>query len=67
MNDAARYRQKAAECVEASQQANDERKRANLIAMAQTWALLADQADRISRTDLVYETPASNRAGRHIQ
>jgi hypothetical protein len=69
MNDAPRYRAKAAECLEAASRASDERKRANLIAMAQAWIALAGQADRNSHTDIVYETPPPSRKppGRHVQ
>jgi hypothetical protein len=57
MNDAQRYRQKAAECLEAAEKATTHRTRMSLAALADLWIRLAQQADRNSLSDLAYETP----------
>jgi hypothetical protein len=67
MYEASRYRARAAECLEAAEQATDERKRVVLVAMAQSWIRLAEQAVRNSQTDVVYETPPSRPPDRHLQ
>ena len=67
MNDTGRYREFALECVEAARRTDDERNRVIMIAMAQAWTRLAQQADRNSRNDLVYETPPPKKTDRHIQ
>jgi hypothetical protein len=51
------YRHNAANCLAVAGQTEDPTARAMLIAMARSWHRLADQADRNSKTDLVYETP----------
>jgi hypothetical protein len=51
------YRHNAANCLAVAEQMVDPSARAVLIAMARSWHLLADQAERNSKTDLVYETP----------
>jgi hypothetical protein len=48
MNESAKYRQAASECYEAAKILSDLRKKEKLIAMAQSWILLADQAGRNS-------------------
>ena len=56
------YRLNAVNCVTVAEGTSDVAMRAGLLAMAQAWRSLADQADRNSRADLVYETPAPSRA-----
>lgn len=53
------YRHNAANCLAVAGHTDDPTARALLIAMARCWHRLADQADRNSKTDLVYETPPS--------
>ena len=48
MNESAKYRQTAFECYEAAKILSDPREKEKLIAMAQSWILLADQAGRNS-------------------
>jgi hypothetical protein len=51
------YRHNAANCLASAEQTTDPTARALLTAMSRSWLLLADQAERNSKTDLVYETP----------
>lgn len=51
------YRHNAANCLAVAEQTTDAGARAMLIIMARAWHALADQADRNSKSDLVYETP----------
>ena len=55
---AAEYRQNAAECLRIAEHISDQVARRELLVMAQAWHKLAFQADRNSKVDLVYETPA---------
>jgi hypothetical protein len=45
-----RYRQYAANCVKAAQEATDQTIRASLFDMAQVWLMLADHCELASRT-----------------
>jgi hypothetical protein len=56
----------AAECLGAARQVANDRQRAKLMAMAQAWIMLADQAERNSPKDPVYET-AAPQPDRHVQ
>ena len=49
------YRQIAADCVRMASEARNPAFRAKLIDMAASWLKLAGQAERNSRSDLVYE------------
>lgn len=51
------YRRNAANCLSVAEDIADPAARALMIAMARSWHLLADQAERNSKVDLVYETP----------
>jgi hypothetical protein len=51
------YRRNAANCMRLAEQTADPAAKAFLLDMARAWHNLADQAERNSRTDLVYETP----------
>jgi len=51
------YRYNAANCLAVAEQTNDPTARALLTAMARSWHLLADQAEKNSKSDLVYEPP----------
>ena len=51
------YRRNAANCLTVAEGITDPAARALLIAMARSWLVLADQADRNDKCDLVYETP----------
>ena len=48
MNQSVKYRQTASECCEAARIRSDPREKAKMLAMAQSWILLADQAERNS-------------------
>jgi hypothetical protein len=54
---ASRYRLHAAHCVELAELISDAEGRLGLLAMAQSWLALAEQAIKNSETVLVYETP----------
>jgi hypothetical protein len=49
MNQSVKYRQTASECREAARILSDPREKAKMLAMAQLWILLADQAERNSQ------------------
>lgn len=51
------YRCHAAECLRIAEGVGDAHYRAALIAMAQSWLLFAEQAEKNNETVLVYETP----------
>ena len=55
------YRLNAVNCVTVAEQVSDPAIKADLLGMAQAWCTLADQAERNSKTDLVYETPAQTK------
>jgi hypothetical protein len=55
------YRSYAAECLRCAMQMTDAERRSSLRRMALAWADLADQAERNSRNDVVYEPPARER------
>lgn len=57
MNKSDDYRRNAANCLEVAEHAIDPSVRSFLLTMARAWHNLADQADRNSRNDIVYETP----------
>ena len=67
MNEARLYRDRGAECLLAAENTTDHQKRVVLLAMAQSWIRLAEQADRNARTDLVYETPLLKPSDRPLQ
>jgi hypothetical protein len=48
MNQSGKYRQAASECYEGARVLSDPREKAKMLAMAQSWILLADQAARNS-------------------
>jgi hypothetical protein len=54
---AAVYRLYASRCVEIAQDTASPERRAALLAIAQAWLGLADQAEKNSDVVLVYETP----------
>ena len=56
-NKADEYRQNAANCLRMAERTADLGARATLLDMAQSWRILAEQAERNSATDVVYETP----------
>ena len=51
------YRLNATHCVEIAHDIADRERKATLVAMAQAWLMLADQAEKNSEISLVYETP----------
>jgi hypothetical protein len=51
------YRQMAADCLRAAESMVDAEAKASMLDMARGWQALANQADRNSKLDLVYETP----------
>ena len=56
-NKADEYRRNAADCLRMVERTADPAARATLLDMAQSWRILAEQAERNSATDVVYETP----------
>lgn len=56
-NKAEEYRRNAANCLRVAERTADVAARATLLDMAQSWRFLAEQAERNSTTDVVYETP----------
>jgi hypothetical protein len=56
-NKADEYRRNAADCLRMAERTADLAARATLLDMAQSWRVLAEQADRNSANDVVYETP----------
>jgi hypothetical protein len=51
------YRRHAADCVKSAESAGDAATKAELMNMAAAWLRLADQAEKNSHNDMVYETP----------
>jgi hypothetical protein len=51
MNHVVKYRQNAADCCEMARILSDPHKKAKMLAMAQSWKLLADLAERNSNLD----------------
>jgi hypothetical protein len=51
------YRRNAVSCLQLVDKTDDPAERAYLLEMARAWRNLADQAERNSAVDLVYETP----------
>ena len=49
------YRRHAADCLALADQTADETQRMKLIGMAQSWFRLAEQAEKNSHNDVVYE------------
>jgi hypothetical protein len=59
-----KYRIYAHECSQSAESVTDPGTRVWLLEMAQSWLLLAEQAEKNLTADLVYETPPShNEAG----
>jgi hypothetical protein len=58
----ATYQLHAANCIEIAQRTTDPKSRLSLLAMAQSWLKLAEQAVKNSETVLVYETPPPKEA-----
>jgi len=52
------YRRHAVLCLKLANETADERGKSALIDMAQAWMRLAEQAEKNSGLDIVYETPA---------
>jgi hypothetical protein len=57
MSRSAEYRRKAAACLLLAEQTSDEEAKLRMLDTAQSWRFLANQADRNSHNDVVYETP----------
>ena len=51
MNQSVKYRQNAADCYEMARMLSDPRKKAIMLGIAQTWKLLADDAERNSHLE----------------
>jgi hypothetical protein len=58
----ARYRLHAAHCAELAEQIPNAEGRLTLLAMAQSWRALAEQAMKNSETAPIYETPLPKQA-----
>ena len=65
--DTEHYRQIAADCVRMASEARNPAFRAKLIDMAASWLKLAGQAERNSRSDLVYGAPPTRDDQRSVQ
>jgi hypothetical protein len=63
MHKADGYRAYAAECMRLASTAGNEKDRLALIDMAQIWFRLAEQTEKNSQADLVYETPPPPHSG----
>ena len=59
-----KYRRHAVDCLRIAEGVPDLQNRMQLIDMAQSWLLLAQQAEKNLSTDLVYETPPPPDEGR---
>jgi hypothetical protein len=59
MSSAEEYRRHAAGCILLAEETPNSAHRLALTEMAQSWLRLATQAEKNSRSNLVYETPAS--------
>jgi hypothetical protein len=59
-NKADAYRRNAADCLRLAERTAGPTARATLLDMAQSWRVLAEQAERNSTTDVVYETPPTS-------
>lgn len=59
-NKAEEYRRNALQCLRVAERTADPAARGTLLDMAQSWRVLADQAERNSATDVVYETPPTS-------
>jgi len=55
------YRLHAAQCVNLSHRFSRSNSKVMLLHMAQSWVILANQAEKNSETTLVYETPEPHR------
>jgi len=51
------YHRHAAQCLRLAERVNDASHRVELLEMAQAWLHLAEQAERNSKLDVVYEPP----------
>ena len=58
MSSVDRYRRYALECLRLAQDAKGRESKTAMLDMAHAWVRLANQAEKNSRTDLVYETPS---------
>ena len=56
---AAEYRRNASDCLRIAQELTEPKTKTVLVNMASAWMRLVDQAEKNSKTDLVYETPPS--------
>jgi hypothetical protein len=59
MNTATKYRQKAAELLALASKEMNQNLQVGFAAMAESYLRLAVMAERNSKTDIVYETPAA--------
>jgi hypothetical protein len=57
MSSADDYRGNAARCLRVAERTSGVEARVTLLGMAQSWRRLAEQAERNSQNDIVYETP----------
>jgi len=57
MSSADDYRGNAARCLRVAELTSGVEARVTLLGMAQSWRRLAEQAERNSQNDIVYETP----------
>jgi hypothetical protein len=64
---AVEYKQNAANCINAAATTTDFPIRASMLAMASSWLHLAEQAEKNSTADLVYETPPTRRSTQMLQ
>jgi hypothetical protein len=64
MGNSKEYRHLAGSCMRLAEQIRDSKEKATLLEMARAWHNLADQGERNSKTDLVYETQPRALRGR---
>jgi hypothetical protein len=63
VNQSEKYRRKAAECYDMALAFSDHHKKAAMLAIAQSWKLLADQAERNSYFEAAIAKPAKHGNG----
>ena len=57
MSDPEKYRHHAAACLQLAARTSNSTQKAHLLEMARAWHNLIDQAERNSKTEIVYEPP----------
>ncbi|MDQ1388721.1 MAG: hypothetical protein QOF56_2175 [Acidobacteriaceae bacterium] len=63
MNDAKKYQRIAADCYAVATLVSDPESKRGMLAIAQAWLLLAEQAERNSHVQVAQETPLCDDSG----